>query len=110
MSHLLAVRSTLARILKSRLVLLTALIGASCLFSIHNVFARPTSPGKIPNGNEYSCGTCHESGHVFSDGSPPVPSSPVHGNGMQWPFLITTPSKTWTLDLPNQDSDGDGFT
>jgi len=110
MSYLLAVRSTLARILKSRLALLTALIGASCLFSIHNAFARPTSPGKIPNGNQYSCGTCHESGHVFSDGSPPVPPTPVHGNAMQLPFLNTIPTKTWTPDLASQDSDGDGFT
>jgi len=110
MSYLPAVRSTLARILKSRLVLLTALIGASCLFSIHNAFARPTSPGKIPNGNEYYCGTCHESGHVFSDGSPPVPSTPVHSNWMQLPFLNTIPTKTWTPDLASQDSDGDGFT
>jgi hypothetical protein len=74
------------------------------------VSARPPSPGKIPNGNVYYCGSCHESGHTFSDGSPPVPSSPVHGNAMQFPFLNTTPTKTWTTDLANQDSDGDGFT
>src|SRR6266487_1227860 len=85
------------------------LVGAAYVFS-GTVAARPPSPGKIPNGNVYYCGTCHESGHVFSDGSPSVPSSPVHGNAMQIPFLNTAPTKTWTTDLANQDSDGDGFT
>src|SRR6185436_19643251 len=103
------VRGCYAR-LPRRLILLALLIGAAYLFSAHTATARPPSPGKVPNGNVYYCGTCLESGHVFSDGSPPVPSTPVHSNAMQIPFLNTNPTKTWTTDLANQDSDGDGFT
>src|SRR5262245_6914044 len=103
-------RSLFGRLLRQRRFLLPLLIGAAYLFSSSIATARPPSPGKIPNGNVYYCGGCHESGHTFSDGSPPVPSTPVHGNAMQGPFGSTTPIKTWTLDLANQDSDGDGFT
>lgn len=103
------VRGCCAR-LPRRLILLALLIAAAYLFSAYTATARPTSPGKVPNGGVYYCGTCHESGHVFSDGSPPVPPAPVHGNAMQTPFLNTNPTKTWTTDLANQDSDGDGFT
>jgi uncharacterized membrane protein len=104
------VGNALARLLRHRLFLLAALIGAAYLFSAGTASARPPSPGKVPNGNVYYCGTCHESGHMFSDSSPPVPSTPVHGADMQGPFGSTTPVKTWTLDLANQDSDNDGFT
>jgi hypothetical protein len=110
MPRIQRVGHVLARLLRHRLFLLAALIGAAYLFSIGAALARPPSPGKVPNGNVYYCGTCHESGHTFSDGSFPVPSSPVHGSGMRDPFGSTTPIKTWTLDLANQDSDGDGFT
>jgi len=109
MSAIRVVCAALLALIRNRLVLFFMLIGAAFLFS-GIVAARPPSPGKIPNGNLYYCGTCHESGHNFSDGSPPVPPSPVHGNAMQFPFLNTTPTKTWTTDLANQDSDGDGFT
>jgi hypothetical protein len=47
---------------------------------------------------------------MFTDGSPPVPSTPVHPASMRDPFGSTTPIKTWTVDLANQDSDGDSFT
>src|SRR5689334_9007429 len=110
MSGLRFVRASLIRLLRQRVFLLFVLIGAAYLFSVHSASARPPSPGKVPNGNVYYCGTCHESGHTFSDGSSPVPPTPVHGNAMQVPFGSTTPIKTWTLDLANQDSDGDGFT
>src|SRR5262245_22358653 len=109
MSPIRFVCTSLLALIRNRLVLFFMLIGAAYVFS-GTVAARPPSPGKIPNGSVYYCGSCHESGHVFSDGSPPVPSSPVHGNAMQLPFLNTTPPKTWTTDLANQDSDGDGFT
>src|SRR5262245_53946957 len=94
---------------RRRLVLLAGLVFAACLFG-GVALARPPSPGKVPNGNVYYCGTCHESGHMFSDGNPSVPGTPVHSNAMQGPFGSTTPIKTWTLDLANQDSDNDGFT
>src|SRR6476659_524995 len=110
MSGMRFVCALLTRLLRHRLVLLSMMIGLAYLFSVHRASARPPSPGKIPNGNEYYCGTCHESGHVFSDGSLPLPSTPVHGNAMQLPFLNTIPTKTWTPDLASQDSDGDGFT
>src|SRR5262245_10397118 len=110
MLHSSSVRSVLAGMIRNRLVLLMTLIGAAYLFSSGIATARPPSPGKIPNGSLYYCGACHESGHTFSDGSLPVPTTPVHGNGMQTPFGTTNPIKTWTLDLANQDSDGDGFT
>jgi len=100
----------LTRLLRHRLMLLSMMIGLAYLFSVHRASARPPSPGKVPNGNVYYCGTCHESGHIFSDNSPPVPPLPMHMNQMQNPFLNTTPTKTWTPDLANQDSDGDGFT
>jgi hypothetical protein len=103
-------RSLFGRLLRNRLFLLSLLIGAAYLLSSGIATARPPSPGKVPNGNIYYCGGCHESGHTFTDGSPPVPSTPVHGNAMQAPFGSTNPIKTWTLDLANQDSDGDGFT
>jgi hypothetical protein len=86
---------------------LIVLIGTAYLFS-GAVSALPASPGKIPNGNIYACGSCHESGHVFSDNSPPVPGTPAHGNALQAPFLAA--NKIWTADLADQDSDGDGFT
>jgi hypothetical protein len=109
MSGLRFVYASLTPLLRQRLFLLSILIGAAYLFS-STAFARPPSPGKVPNGNVYYCGTCHESGHMFSDGSPPVPSAPVHSKAMQAPFGSTNPIKTWTVDLANQDSDNDGFT
>jgi hypothetical protein len=99
--------SIVARLLRHRPALLFLLIGIAYLFS-GTASALPPSPGKIPNGSVYSCGSCHESGHVFSDNSPPVPGTPAHGNALQGPFLAA--NKIWTADLANQDSDGDGFT
>jgi hypothetical protein len=94
-----------ARLLHHRLVLLTMLIAMAYLLSIGSASALPPAPGRIPNGNVYSCGTCHQSGH-----SSGVPATPAHGDAMRNPYLNTTPSKTWTTALANQDSDGDGFT
>ncbi|HEX5690018.1 MAG TPA: hypothetical protein VFX76_08445, partial [Roseiflexaceae bacterium] len=96
-----------ARLLRHRLALLSLLIGAAYLFS-STASALPPSPGKIPNGSVYNCGSCHESGHTFSDNSPQVPSTPAHGNALQLPFLNA--NKTWTAALALQDADGDGFT
>src|SRR3954469_3839572 len=106
MSCMRFVPASLPRLLRYRLVLLSLLISAAALFS-GAAFARPPSPGKVPHGSVYYCGTCHESGHMFTDGSPPVPSTPVHPASMRDPFGSTSPIKTWTVDLANQDSDGD---
>src|SRR5262245_38970006 len=104
MSAIRFVCAAVLALLHNRLSLLSMLIDAAYLFS-GKVAARPSSPGKIPDGSVYYGGRCHESGHVFSDGSPPVPSLPVHGNAMQYLFWNTAPTKTWTTDLANQDSD-----
>jgi hypothetical protein len=96
-------RSLLARLLRQRLFLLSVLIGAAYLFTSGTASALPPAPGRIPNGNIYSCGTCHQSGH-----SSGVPMTPAHGDAMRADYLAA--NKTWTVTLANQDSDGDGFT
>lgn len=94
------VRRMLARVLKSRLVLFLALTGTSFLLSIHSSFALPASPGKVPNGNVFSCNTCHL----------PDPAPKSENTQMKLDFLNNDPPKTWTTGLANKDSDSDGFT
>jgi hypothetical protein len=96
-------RSLLARLLRHRLFLLSVLIGAAYIFSAGTASALPPAPGRIPNGNVYSCGTCHQSGH-----SSGVPLTPAHGDAMRNDYFAA--NKTWTVTLANQDSDGDDFT
>jgi hypothetical protein len=103
MPHVQRLRSLLARLLRHRLFLLSALIGAAYLFSVGTASALPPAPGRIPNGPVYSCGTCHQSGH-----SSGVPLTPAHGDAMRADYFAA--NKTWTVALANKDSDGDGFT
>src|SRR6266545_4003750 len=99
MALLQTARDVLLRVLRNKLVILAALIGASYLFSIHTASALPASPGKVPNGSVFSCNTCHL----------PDPAPKSANTQMKLDFLNNVPTKTWTLELANKDSDGDGF-
>src|SRR6266545_3130696 len=98
MSGMRFVCAPLARLLRHRLVLLAMMIGLAYLFSVHGASALPPSPGKVPNGNVYSCQTCHL----------PDPAPKSDNTQMKLDFLAA--NKTWTTELANKDSDGDGFT
>ena len=99
MALLQTARDVLLRVLRNKLVILAALIGASYLFSIHTASALPASPGKVPNGSVFSCNSCHL----------PDPAPKSANTQMKLDFLNNVPTKTWTLELANKDSDGDGF-
>jgi hypothetical protein len=98
MSSMRFVCAPLTRLLRHRLVLLAMMIGLAYLFSVHRASALPPSPGKVPNGNVYSCQTCHL----------PDPAPKSDNTQMKLDFLAA--NKTWTTNLANLDSDGDGFT
>jgi hypothetical protein len=99
MALLQIARDVLLRVLRNKLVILAALMGASYLFRAHTASALPASPGKVPNGSVFSCTTCHL----------PDPAPKSANTQMKLDFLSNIPTKTWTVDLANKDSDGDGF-
>ena len=86
------------RLLKYKLIILMALIGAAYLIGQPTASALAPSPGKIPNGAKYSCNGCHVAGSYAAN------------TQMKLDFLNTSPTKTWTVALAHKDSDGDGWT
>jgi hypothetical protein len=55
------------RLLKYKLIILAALIGAAYLNGQPTASALQPSPGKIPNGAKYSCNGCHVAGSYAAD-------------------------------------------
>jgi hypothetical protein len=73
---------------------LIAISSLGALLAAQTVLATPSYPSLIPNGNSFSCATCHPGG------------SPPALNPFGQDFSAT---HTWSPTLAAKDSDGDGF-
>ncbi|MBK8943896.1 MAG: T9SS type A sorting domain-containing protein [Ignavibacteriae bacterium] len=72
------------------------------LFTLVNISARDFRVAQIPNGNKFSCNTCHTNG----GGTP----RNAFGQLVESNYLDGSGNVLWSKDLAMIDSDGDGFT